>query len=156
MSESPCPVTELPQVLTQLSDFMKERSKPVTPILSPPRAKILPLRVEEVSSAWPVTHSPSHFLQPQRGKRKNVSPRKKLSRQYILHSSAQDIFILISSNVAAHKRLVRSQEVELRSAEVRVFIWSADLSPWVYPDADWTTFKVVCSLICTHTFPVLP
>ena len=42
--ESPCPVTELPQVLTQLSDFMKEPSKPVTPILSlPPRAKILPL-----------------------------------------------------------------------------------------------------------------
>lgn len=58
---------------------------------------------------------------------------EKLFRHYILHSSAQDIFIFNLSNVTTHELLVRSQEVALRSMEVAVFIWSADLSPWVYP-----------------------
>lgn len=80
---------------------------------------------------------------------------EKLFRHYILHSPAQDILILILSNVATHETLVRSQEVGLRSTEVPVFIWSAELSPWVSPDADWTTFQAMCSLICTHAFPVL-
>lgn len=52
------------------------------------------------------------------------------------------------SNVAAHKLLVRSQQVELRSAEVPGFIWSAQLSPWVHPHADWTLFYAMRSLIC--------
>ncbi len=81
---------------------------------------------------------------------------KKLFRQHILDSSAEDIFNLSLSNVAAHKLLVRSQQVELRSTEVPVFIWSAGLFPWVYPHADRTIFQAMCSLICPHAFPVLP
>lgn len=96
----------------------------------------------------------SHFLLPHTGKWKNVT--KKIFGQYILNSSVQDIFTWILSNVAAHKLLVISQQVELRSTEVPVFISSAGLSPWAYSDADWTHFQAMCSLICTHALPVSP
>lgn len=54
------------------------------------------------------------------------------------------------------KMVVRGQNVELGSTEMRVFIWSAELSPWVYPDADWTSFQAMYSLTCAYAFPLLP
>lgn len=156
MSESPCPVTELPQVLTQLSDFMKERSKPVTPILSP-------LPSQDPSSPHRgglicVTCHSQPLILPAASERKaekclskNITPR-------VVHPEfiTTRHFHFDLSNAAAHKLLVRSQQVELRLTEVPVFIWSAELFPWVYSDADWTVFQAMCSLICTHAFPVLP
>lgn len=79
----------------------------------------------------------------ERKKEKCLTERNSLVHPELIGAGHFDL-----SNVAAHKLLVRSQQVELRSAEVPGFIWSAQLSPWVHSDADWTLFYAMRSLIC--------
>lgn len=50
--------------------------------------------------------------------------------------------------------LVGSQQVDLRSAEVPVFISSAELSSRVYPDADGTHFS--SNVFISFALTVLP
>lgn len=134
-SESPHPVTGLPQGLTQLSDFMKERSKPGTPTLSQPPTPWSPDPSSPTQSgpvcvtchSRPLTH-------PAAWEGKNVSPKTLHGR--CLRNTV--ILVWMRLNVASHKLLVRGQQVELGSTEVPLFIWSAEWSPRVYPDADCT------------------
>lgn len=115
-SESPCSLPGCHK--SSLSSLTLQRiqacdANPVSPL----EATSFPLRAVEISPAWPVTRSLSHFL--------NVSWKsgQPLSLEFSTGHSVSMLF-----NLAAHKLLVRGQRDAFRPAEVSVLMWAAGFS----------------------------